>query len=142
MRLLTLLFSIFAVLPVLADDGDETLNGYLSKADLVVVGKITADPMAIIHESGVPNYICEFLVSDVLKGDAKLKGQVIKVNIMRFEMDEKDKHPLIKKDGECILFLKKAAPDIPSWVTVDFWFGVQNPSPWMVRSLKRLADQK
>ena len=95
MRLFTLLFFLLAVSPVIADDDDETLKFYLSKADLVVVGKISSDPIGIINETGVPNYNCDFLVSAVIKGDAKLEGQVIKVNIKRFEIKDKDKHPLI-----------------------------------------------
>jgi hypothetical protein len=142
MKLLALLVTLIAVLPVRGDSGDDTLKSFLSKSDLVVMGKITSEPIGLNHEVGVPNYICEFRVEEVLKGDAKLKDQVIRINIMRFEMEVKDKHPLIKKDGECILFLKSAAPNAPAWVTTDFWFGVQHPSPWMTRSLKRLAAEK
>ena len=142
MKLLTFLISLIAVLPVRGDSGDDTLKYYLSKSDRVVVGKITSDPIGIVDESFAPHYTCEFQVQDVLKGEGKWKGQVIKIDISRFEMDAKDKHPLIKKDGECILFLKIAAPDTPSWVTADIWFGVQHPSRSMVRSLKRLAVEK
>lgn len=137
-----LLTFVFASFPARGDSGDHTLKAFLSKSDLVVTGAITSEPIGINHELGVPNYISEFRVKDVLKGDGSLKDQSIKVNIQRFEMDPKDKHPLIKKDGECILFLKNAAPNTPSWVTADFWFGVQYPSPWMARSLKRLAAEE
>ena len=122
-----------------ADASNDPLKLLLSKSDLVVLGTITNEPIEIELESGVPNYICEFQVEDVLKGDTTLKGRVIAVNIMRFEMEAKDKHPLIKKGSECILFLKADKPHIPSWVTADFWFGVQYPSPWMARDLKQLA---
>ena len=142
MKLLALLFSLIAVLPVHGDDGDDTLKSFLAKSELVVVGKITSEPIGINDEAGVPNYNCEFHVQDILKGDSKLKAQVIKINIMRFELDAIDKHPLIKKNSECILFLKSAAPNTPVWVTADFWYGVQYPSPWMARSLKRLAAEK
>ena len=133
---------MFAAPAAKADASDDTLKFFLSRSDLVVAGKIISEPVGIITEDGVPNYICEFHVQDVLKGDAKLKEQAIKVNIKRFERDLKDKHPLIKKDSECLLFLKRATPDTPSWVTADFWFGVQHSSPWMARSLKRLAAEK
>ena len=142
MKLLVLLSSLIAMLPVLGDSGDDTLKFFLSKSELVVIGKITSEPSGTIEESGVLNYFCEFHVQDVLKGDGKLKDQVIKVNITRFEMKAKDKHPLIKKDGECILFLKNADPGTPSWVTADFWFGLQHPSPGMAQSLKRVASEK
>jgi hypothetical protein len=142
MKLLTILFSLIAILPACADSDDDTLKLFLSKSDLVVTGRITAEPVGMYNEDGVPHYLCEFRVQDVLKGESKLKDQNIRVDIMRFEHDAKDKHPLIKKDAECILFLKSAKNSMPSWVTADFWFGVQHPSPWMARSLKRLAAKK
>jgi hypothetical protein len=60
------------------------------------------------------------------------------VNIVRFELVEKDKSPLLKKDAECILFLKNVSPDKPVWRTVDMWFGLQPASLWLARALKRL----
>lgn len=121
-----------------ADDGDETLRGWLAKADLVAAGQIVSEPIGITHETGVPNYICDFKVAEVLKGDAALAGTTTSVNIVRFELAEKDKSPLVKKGGECILFLKNVSPDKPVWRTADLWFGIQPASPWLVRSLKRL----
>ncbi len=141
MKFLLLLTSLVVVLPVHASSGDDTLKFYLSKSDLVVMGQITSEPIGIVDETGVPNYACEFRVQDVLKGGGKVKDQVIKVDIMRFEMSAKDKHPLIKKDGECILFLKGPAPNTPIWVTADFWFGVQYPSPRLARSVKNVAEK-
>jgi len=135
-------FLVSGISIVKADDSDDTLKFYLSKSDLVVLGEIITEPMGIIKELGVPNYICEFEISDVLKGNSELKGQIIKINIMRFEMEEKDRHPLIQKNSELILFLKSTGSDVPSWATVDFWFGVQYPSPWMAKSLKRLNSEK
>jgi len=121
-----------------ADDGDETLRGWLSQAELVVAGTITNEPIGITHETGVPNYLCDFKVAEVIKGDATLTGKTIPVNIVRFELAAKDQSPLVKKDAECILFLKNVSPDKPVWQTVDAWFGVQQRSPMLVRSLKRL----
>ena len=143
-RLTTLIAPLICLAaPVaLADASDDTLKFFLSKSEVIVSGKIATEPMGITDELGVLNYICEFQVQDVLKGDAGLQGRTVKVNIMRFEKDAKDKHPLIKKDQECLLFLKSATPNTPSWVTADFWFGVQQHSPWMARSLKRLAAGK
>jgi len=126
-----------------ADDSDDTLKFYLSKSDLIVLGNIISILVAFMSESGVPNYNCKLKVADVIKGDISLKGKIIDVSILRFEIHKKDHHPLIKKDAECILFLKKTSQGtVPAWVTSDFWFGVQYPSPWMVRSLKRLAKKK
>ena len=129
-------------MPAIADDSDDTLKLYLSKSDLVVSGRIVSEPIGMIEEAGVPYYFCDFKVQEIAKGDGTLKNQVIKVDIKRFEIDAKDKHPLIKKDGEYILFLKSSAPNTPSWVTTDFWFGVQYSSPWMIRSLRRLATER
>ena len=122
--------------------GDDTLKFYLSKSDIVVLGKIVSEPLAVYSEPGVPYYQCEFLVNDVCKGGVALKGTTIKVSIQRLEADKKDRHPLLKKDRECILFLKNISPSVPSLVTADIWFGVQQPSPFMARSLKRLAAEK
>ena len=127
---------------VAADANNQPLKLLLSKSDLVVLGTITNEPIEVDLESSVPNYICEFQVEDVLKGDAMLLRRVIAVNIMRFEMEAKDKHPLIKKGSECIVFLKADKPNTPSWVTADFWFGVQYPSPWLARELKQMALEK
>lgn len=134
---------LLAIASAKGDADDETLKFFLSKSDLVVMGRITAEPVAVIDESGVPNYLCEFQIHDVLKGDASLKDRIIKLVVIRFELTPKDKHPLIRKDGECILFLKKALPkNKPYWVSADFWFSVQYPSPTMAASLKRLAAEK
>ncbi len=129
----------------MADEGDDTLKFFLSRSELIVSGRITTDPTGMSEEVGVFNYTCEFQIQDVLKGDTSLKGRDINVRIIRFERDARDKHPLIKKDKECILFLKSApnaSPTAPAWVTADCWFGVQEPGPWMARSLKRLTAQR
>ena len=126
----------------LADTSDDTLKFYLSRSDVVIQGTILNHPVGVIDRDGVPNFYCEFKAADVLKGDAKLKGTTIRVNIVRFERDEKDHHPLIKKGAECILFLKRTKDNIPKLETADVWFGVQHPFPWLVESLKRLSKQK
>lgn len=104
-----------------ADDGDDTLRFYLSKSGTVVLGSIKSESESIIDEAGVPNYICQFAVTDVAKGDAQLKDRTIAINIIRFELSKKDRHPLIKKDAECIVFLRKQRPgNIPQFATADF----------------------
>jgi hypothetical protein len=144
MKMLTVLAAFFALVSGVcyADESDDTLRFFLSKADLIVLGTVTSEPTERVEEEGVPSYLCEFTVSDVCKGDITLRSKTVKVSIKRFERDKKDHHPLIKKDAECILFLKKAPErTTPQWVTADFWLGVQYPSPWMVKSIKRLAKQ-
>jgi hypothetical protein len=118
------------------DDGDDTLRFYLGKSDLVVVGTIASEPVGVVKEAGVVHYPCDVAVTDVLKGAAPEKP--LRVNIIRFERDEADTLPWLKKGARCILFLK-AASGMPAWQTADVWFGIQPESPWMVRSLKRLA---
>jgi len=126
----------------LGDDSDDTLKFYLAKSDVVVLGTIASQPLGLVWELGVVHYCCSFDVSDVLKGDVKLKGKTIRVNIMRFEMDENDRSPLVAKGKECILFLKYARGSFAKFRTADFWFGLQQPSPWMAKSLTRLAEQE
>jgi hypothetical protein len=140
--LLLLAAAFVAATPVAAwaDENDDTLKFFLSKSELVVSGVITTEPNGISDESGVLEYICEYQVQDLLKGDAALKGKVITVSILRFETGAKDKHPLLKKNQECILFLKSSSPNM--WKTADYWFGVQQQSPWMLKSLQRLAAEK
>lgn len=142
----SILFSIVFVIMAgicFADEGDDTLKFFLSKSDLVILGTITSEPIGVVDEAGVVNYYCDVNVADVCKGIASRKDKTIRMDIIRFEMGKKDHNPLIKKDSECILFLKKIPNNTsPEWETADFWFGVQYPSPWMVKSLKRLAEEE
>ncbi len=146
MRLIAIILAVFTLASGVccADEkSDDTLRFYLSKSDLVVLGTIVSEIGGVVSEEGVPDNHCRFKVADVCKGDAKLKGKTIQVNIRRIHIDVKDFHPLIKKDAECILFLNKYPEgNIPSWVTADFWFGIQHPLPSMVMSLKGLAKEK
>jgi hypothetical protein len=144
MKLVTVTLIACSLLPLTAgaDDADDTLRFYLSKSDVVVLGTIKGEPESIVDEAGVPNYLCQFAVTDVAKGDAELTGKTIAINIVRFELNEKDRHPLIKKDAECILFLKKQRlGNVPQLTSADYWFGVQPPSPLMFKSLSRLAKE-
>lgn len=126
---------------VVADSSDDTLSFFLSKSELVVVGKIASAPEGLYSEEGVPNYICDFEISEVLKGQPPRTAR-IDVNIIRFEADDEDKNPLVRQGATCILFLKPVSQDRRAWETVDMWFGIQSYYPWMARSLKRLADSK
>src|SRR5262249_24329833 len=127
--------------PAFADDSDETLRFFLSKSDLVVLGEITSKPDGIVDEKGVWNYVCDFRIAEVLKGQ-KPGADTIRINIVRIELNNENRLPELKKGGKCILFLKKAGVGVePAWQSADSWFGFQRPSPWMARSLKRLAGQ-
>jgi hypothetical protein len=126
-----------------ADSGDDTLRFFLSRSDLVVVVTITSDPQAIPKEAGAVHYNCNAAVAEVLKGagEASPKDE-LSVSIIRLEREAEDKVPYLKKGGKCILFLKSAGVKVPYWESADVWFGVQRHSPWMARSLKRLAQEK
>ena len=106
-RLISLVLAVSTVGLCFADDGDDTLQFYLTKSDLVVIGKIATLDVEGISEAGVPHYGGKFAIADVVKGDAGVKSKTIAVTIARFEMNKKDKHPLLKNGGECILFLKQ-----------------------------------
>ncbi len=133
------LFMFVIVLSTFADEGDDTLKYFLSKSDCVASGTIISEPIGVVYEAGVVEYICDFKVTEVLKGDAMTNGVTARVVIVRFEQDASDRHPLIKKGGDCILYLKTASGSIPKLRTADFWFGVQYPNSSLMRSLKRLA---
>ena len=142
MKLIATVLAMCIVSPAItnADDSDDTLKFYLSKSDLIVAGKLANTPLGVTNEIGVIEYVCEYVVSDVIKGDKSLSGKTIKLTVTRFEMDAKDRTTLLAKNAESIIFLKQQkAGSIPKWKTTDFWFGIQPQSSWMVRSLKRLS---
>ena len=140
------LFPVLIVLTMtvcFADEGDDTLRFYLGKSDLVVEGSITEASGGDVEPLGMLHYFLDVRVDSVVKGDPSLKGRTISVEIVRFETDKKDKHPLLTKDSECILFLKDAGTkDNPRWQSADSWFSIQYPSQSMATSLKRLAAEK
>lgn len=124
-----------------ADDSDDTLRFYMKQSDIVVSGIIASEPEGCVHESGVINWICTFQATETLHG-SNPDAETINVNIVRFEIDAKDKPSYLKKDAECILFLKNVSKtEKPTWKTADFWFGIQPRFPMMERSIKRLAEQ-
>ena len=134
---------VATILPVLvaADVGDDTLEFYLKKSELVVVGTIVE--LWGIHHHGkrmVQPWTYELKVSDVIRGGDSLKGKSIKFSVRRFMKDEKDVDPLLKKGSECLVFLKDDGDG--DWQTADIWFGVHFPCPAMIESLKRLVNEK
>lgn len=135
-----LLIGLFGFTFAKADTSDDTLRLFLTKSDLIVDGVIASAPIGESGEAGVINYVCDFNVGDVIKGDQDLRGKTIRVSIVRFENVPADHHPLIRDQGRCRLFLRRErAGALPRWSTADFWFGVQHPFPWMARSLRRLT---
>jgi len=124
------------------NESDDTLRYYLSKSELVVVGTITNEPLVVFDSEYVPNYICKFNVSTVLKGDEALARTIIPVTIVRFEKTKEDKNPLVKRGGKCILFLRKSVGENSGWETADFWFGIQDPFPWLADALSRVQQNE
>jgi hypothetical protein len=121
------------------------LFSYLSKSDVVVLGEFTSEPIGLSKEAGVISYVADFRIAQLIKGGAlgeRRVGGTIKVNIVRFESEPEDRSPELNKGGKCVLFLRCNDPRPgPRYVTSDMWFGIQRPSPWMVRALSRLAKE-
>lgn len=146
--LLSCILLLASATAAFGDTDDDTLQYYLSKSNFVVMGEIVSEPAGASSETGVIHYGCNFKVSQAVRGfnrggkkdEIKADSQ-IKVDIIRFEMNDADKCPEIKKGGKCILFVKEVNNGTPVWKTADFWFGVQRASPWMMRSLARLTDE-
>jgi hypothetical protein len=135
---------LFGILAASAGEGDETLRFFLAKSDLVVSGTINSNSVVVTTDPGIPNYLFEFQVDDVLKGEVGLKGKLIRVSIRRFEGGRNWKgHPLLKDGAQCILFLRGVKPpSLPAWREADPRFSVQPANPSMTESLRRLAAAK
>lgn len=125
-----------------ADDSDDTLAFYLAKSDVVIRGKIMNEPTGISDEAGVVHCLCAVEVIDEVYNPGWNFGKRVAVEVIRFEMGDADRHPLVKKDRECLLFLKrKPRCESPDWQTADFWFGVQRPTPRKIQAIKRLGER-
>ena len=131
---------LFVCCTARANERDDTLAHYLSKSQLVVVGKILTEPTSLIEEDGVANYNFDFKISDVIKGPSTKETDIIKVRVVRFENEPTKKHPLISKDQESILFLNDAGFRYMLWETADHWFGIQSTNPNLIASLNRLNE--
>ena len=113
MRFCPLAFTLCLALTGMAraDHSDDMLRYYLSKTEVCVAGTVTSEPAGEGSEQLV-YYLCDFAVSDVLKGD--LKSKTIRVTIIRHEAAEADKPLYLKEGAKCILFLKHAKPEEPA----------------------------
>jgi hypothetical protein len=141
---MAMVFGLVVVLaaPAFVRGSDDTLRYFLSKSDLVVLGEITSNASRSSEEVGAVNYACDFQMAEVLKG-RKPADEAIPVIVTRFELEEGDRLPELKKGCKCILFLRNTGTgDKPRWETADVWFGFQRPSPSMARVLKKLAAEK
>lgn len=67
-RILLLPLCLFCSVAV-ADDGDETLRFYLSKSDVVALGKFASEPIGKSSEQGVVHYQADFKIARLIKGE-------------------------------------------------------------------------
>jgi hypothetical protein len=128
---------------VSARDPDEALRLFLAKSDVVVLGEFTTEP---VGEKAFEyhHFQADFKITQVIKWDAPGEsrvGETIKVHIL---LEGEERLPELKKGGKCLLFLEcHTLKPNPSYITADFWFGVQRPNAGLAKALSRIvADQK
>jgi hypothetical protein len=125
--------------PAPAELDDPTLDSYLSKSEMVVVGKAMNDVGGgFIHGMRLHLY-GEFKIIETIKGKA-VSGSTIQVQVSQEHLFT------LKKDEQLILFLsyhggtaREGAESIPVWDTDDYDFGALPASTGVVSALKRLA---
>ncbi len=98
--------------PAQADDEVDILKYLYDKSDLVVMGRIMTEGGGAIMGGGVKVFDVStgynVQVEDVLKGNDKLRDQIINVIVRRIVVIEEEiKNPLFKKDAKHIFFLKE-----------------------------------
>jgi hypothetical protein len=122
------------------DCDDNTLEHYLSKTDVVVIGEVTGglQRIGIDTESSYAarETRFEFAVSESIKGKLAAQ-QTIDVTVIRIH-DISQEHWSPAQGDKLILFLKASGD---SWVTADKWFGAQPYSQAFVEHLKRVQAQ-
>ena len=146
-RILLLPLCLFCSVAV-ADDGDETLRFYLSKSDVVALGKFASEPIGKSSEQGVVHYQADFKIARLIKGEKsgeRATGGTVRVNCVRFELSSEERPAQLKQGGNAILFLKclsngHGRKPLPSYITTDPWFAIQPPQAAMADALARLAD--
>jgi hypothetical protein len=127
-----------------AHDPEEALRLFLAKSDVVVLGEFATEPAAEKANGGFVHYQADFKITQILKWDAPTPtkaGDTILVHLM---LEGEDRPPELVKGGKCLLFLEcyRLTPK-PSYITADFWFGVQRPNPALTKALARIVeDQK
>ena len=140
MKALFALTAAFLASSVIAEEGDDTLRYFLSKSDIVVIGKVATDPEVDVSEDGVAK--CRFGVSvtESLKGDNA--DDYINVTVAHSASNADDKLPWLNKKSKVLLFLRNAGDqERPNWTGADVWFSVQPHSGRMASSLKRLVAE-
>jgi hypothetical protein len=124
-----------------ADEGDDTLRSYLAHAEVVLDATVEELDGPVHLELGVAHYLPEVRIHAVIKGAVADAKEPLRVEIVRFEMEEGDALPYLKKGARLVLFLRAQKPgNTPALVTADMWSGVQPYGPWLVRRLVALQQ--
>jgi len=115
---------------------DETYRSWLAGSELVVVGILSANPIGILDDSGVVNYVCTLKVAEAFKGSVA-PGETIAATVQRMG---RGNPPEFNQGDEIILFLKRAGRGgKPDWHTADIWYGAQRFDARLSTALWRLA---
>jgi hypothetical protein len=137
--LIALTAALFAGSAV-ADEGDDTLRHFLSKSDIVLVGKIATEPEVHASDGGSAKYLFGFAVTESLKGE--IADNYLNATIVHPESSADDKLTWLKKKSKALLFLRNAGDrEHPNWIGADVWLSVQPYNQRMACSLKRLAAE-
>lgn len=143
----TILFalSLAAACPVLptapaaAGPGDEALLPHLSRAELVLRGKILSFPRGRAREDAPTRYRVDFLVYDVLKGNDDVERRILRVDIERYEETPRDSGVVAGR--KAILLVRKLDPASRVFTTVDPWFGMLADNAMMARTIRELSGK-
>ena len=125
--------------PAPAELDDPTLDYYLSRSEMVVVGKVTEDVRGGFSFGTAIHQFGDIKVEEAIKGHAA-PGSALAVDVIQWGIF------FLKKDEELILFLsnrggavKKGLTWITQWDTDDLDIGALPASPEVLEALKRLA---
>jgi hypothetical protein len=128
---------------VVAGDIEEGLRLFLAKSDVVALGQFTTEPVPKETNWEYRDYHAEFQLTQVIKWDAPGEtrvGDTIKVRIL---LEGAERLPEMKKAGKCLLFLKcQDLKPNPTYITADFYFGVQRPNQTMANALCRIVTEQ
>lgn len=133
------------LLPSLVVGGDieEGLRLFLAKSDVVALGEFTTEPVVKETNWEYRDYQADVKITRVIKWDAPGEsrvGEIINVHIL---LEGAERLPEMKKGGKCLLFLEchDLKPN-PSYITADFYFGVQRTNEGLANALSRIVTEQ
>ncbi len=118
-----------------AEDREKKLASWFDGSKLIVRGTIMSEPHGALSHFESAEYRFPFKVADVFKGDEALTNEIISVKIIHF--DKKFYNPLLKKDEQGVLFLRREGE---LWKSAHFAYHMQPPTPWLIKSLTTLEE--